>query len=109
MGTAGFCFHAVKMDLKSLSCCGAILDSPEPHSGPKISFLLDAYIPRLYASPLSSAVGAFSLPHFHSTSLSGEKKNHTVNLNYVRSKSSHEEVMQIEINFIILHRAASVP
>lgn len=40
----------------------------------------------------------------------GEKKtNHTVNLNYVRSKSSHEEVMQIKINFIILSRTASVP
>jgi len=44
MGTAVFCFCAVKMDLRPLSHCGAIFYPPKSHSGPEISLLLHTHI-----------------------------------------------------------------
>lgn len=65
----------------------------------RIHFLLDTYTSSTAcrSSRLSVCLTSIVLP---------VRKDNIINLNYVTSKSSHEEVMWININFIILSRAA---
>lgn len=97
----------MKVALKPLSYCSTIFYLQEPHSVPEISFLLRIYISQDCMQALQAQLWVLSVC-LTSIALAclGKKKKKIINLNYVRSKSSQEEVMQIKINFIILSRAA---
>lgn len=96
----------MKVALKPLSYCSTIFYPQEPHSVPEISFLLHIYISQDCMETLQAQLWVLSVCLTSIALACLGKKKKIINLNYVRSKSSQEEVMRIKINFIILSRAA---